>query len=308
MKERSDWNAVWIVTGEKTVPWALASAATYRLCHPGSKLRWLASESAHWRWRDLVPNWLAADFDVDVCANVEESDHEGSRRLKVQARRLVQGDFIQTDADILFARPLGFDLLQIPVMAAAPNRETVGLGVEDPSNSWSNGVFFATGWDWVQTYFNTGFIVWRDVPEAHEFSRRWEEVRAEFKARTGRVIDQPSFNKAAAEMGCVTLLDSRYNAPVLSLPKLARGACCYHYYTAVAKRFPNSTALEWLASKFESRATDTRESVQSFIRHPQPFRGWLAPAHYYSQSGQWRNYFERELRFRWDHWKKWLKS
>ena len=290
--------AVWVVTGESCVPMALASSATFRVCHPQAKIQWLASKTAYSEWKKLVPEWLRDRFEVHVYSDGLEDDVSASRRLKLGARQLVNGNFIQVDADILFVKPLELDYTKIPFLAACLNRDSIGQGIEDTGNSWARGIFFALSWPWVEHYFNTGFIVWKDVPEAYAFSRRWKEVREEFQNRTGHYIDQPAFNKAAAEMGCVSLLDTRYNAPVTSLPKLARGAFCYHYYTVVAKRFPNSTTLEWLASKFENRASDSRESVEAFIRNPQPFRGWTAPSHFYWQSGQLQNFLERELRIR----------
>ena len=296
--------AVWVVTGESCVPMAMASAATFRMCHPNGTIHWLASKAAHDAWQKSVPEWLRDRFEVHVYSDGLEDDVSASRRLKLGARQLVNGNFIQVDADILFLKPLELDYKKIPFLAACLNRDSIGQGIEDTGNSWARGIFFALSWPWVKHYFNTGFIVWKDVPEAYAFSRRWKEVREEFQNRTGHYIDQPAFNKVAAEMGCVSLLDTRYNAPVTSLPKLARGAFCYHYYTAVAKRFPKSTELEFLAAKFLRCDSDILNYVKAFMRNPKPFRGWSAPSYFYWQSGQWINIIEKKLRAGWDHFKK----
>ncbi len=296
--------AAWVVTGESCVPMAMASAATFRMCHPNGTIHWLASKAAYETWQKLVPEWLRDRFEVLVHEDGAEDDISASRRLKLGARQLVNGDFIQVDADILFVKPLEIDYTKIPFLAASLNRDSIGQGIEDTGNSWARGIFFALGWPWVKNYFNTGFIVWKDTPEAIEFSERWKEVREDFRSRTGHYIDQPAFNKVAAEMDCVSLLDTRYNAQVTSLPSLARGAFCYHYYTAVAKRLRGATSLEWLSSKFQNRDPNSYDCVQRFLRNPRPFRGCSAPSYLYKQSGQWLNFIERELRIGWDHCKK----
>lgn len=303
-KSSSNYNAVWVVTGERFVPMAMASAATFRMCHPKGTIYWLVSKPAHDAWKKLVPEWLRDRFEVLVHADGEEDAISASRRLKLSARQLVNGNFIQVDSDILFVKPLEIEYTKIPFLAASLNRDSIEQGIEDPGNSWSRGIFFALGWQWVKNYFNTGFIVWKDTPEAFAFSERWKEIREEFRNRTGHYIDQPAFNKVASEMDFVSILDTRYNAQVTSLPKLARGAFCYHYYTVVANRLPGATSLEWLSSKFQNRDSDSYENVQRFLRNPQPFRGWSAPGYFYRHSGQWRNYLERKTRIGWDDFKK----
>ena len=306
---QKQYSAVWVVTGEKYVPWGLASAASLHVLHSEWKLVWLVSDSAARRVQDLMPDFLRNRLEIRVAAESGESEKEASRRLKVQARRLVKGDFFQIDADIIFARPLDFDWTSVPTMAAAPNRETIGDFKEDPINGWAKGIFFTIGWRMPTPYFNTGFVFWKDVPEAHEFATEWERARSEFLQRTGHCIDQPAFNKVAGERGCVTVLDSRFNAPVITLPHLSRGASCYHYYAALGDDTGiNCTALARLAAKIESKEGDVFEEICKFQLNPKPFVGWGAHEQQYWHAGQWRNYAERKLRVGWDHFKKKLKG
>lgn len=294
--------AVWIVTGEKYVPWALASAATFHAHHREMPLVWLASESAVRKADQLLPEWLRGSLDVRVAAHSGEPDREASRRLKVEARRLIDGDFFQVDADVLLALPLqSADFEKVGVLAAAPNRETFGEFREDPDNRWAHELFNKAGWNWPGSYFNTGFIFWRDNAQAREFSERWERAREEFTSKVGMVVDQPAFNRAADETQWVSRLESRYNAPVNTLPRLARGASCYHYYAQeeVDGAFRNTT-LGFLAGRFSLKRADTREAVESFARSPQPFVGWGANSEQYRLAGQWWNYLERKMRVGWD--------
>jgi len=303
------YSAVWVLTGEKYVPWGLASAASLHVLHPDWNLVWLVSESAARRAQELTPDFLKDRLEIRVVAESGESDKEASRRLKVQARRLVKGDFFQVDADILFARPLDFDWSSVPTMAAAPNRETIGEFQEDPINGWAKGIFFTVGWRMPTPYFNTGFLFWRDVAKAQEFTDRWQRERDDFLSRTGHCIDQPAFNKVDGEMGCVSLLDSRFNAPVITLPQLSKGASCYHYYAALgAETGINCTMLAWLAAKIERKEGDVLEEIMKFQSNPKPFVGWGAREQQYWLAGQWRNYAERKLRVGWDHLKKKLNT
>ena len=302
-------SAVWVVTGEKYVPWGLASVATFHALHPECNLVWLVSDSAATRTENLISDFLKNRLEIRVVAEFGESDKEASRRLKVQARRLVEGDFFQIDADILFARPLDFDWSSVATIAAAPNRETIGEFREDPINGWAKGIFFTVGWRMPTPYFNTGFVFWKDVPEAHEFATQWERERSEFQLRTGHCIDQPAFNKVAGEMGIVTLLDSRFNAPVITLPHLSKGASCFHYYATLGDETGiNCTMLARLAAKIERKEGDVLEEILKFQLNPKPFVGWGAHEQQYWLAGQWRNYAERKLRVGWDHLKKKLKS
>ena len=305
---QKQYSAVWVVAGEKYVPLGLASAATFHALHPDWNLVWLVSESAARRAHDLVPDFLKNRLEIRVVAESGESEKEASRRLKVQARRLVKGDFFQIDADIIFARSLDFDWTSVPTMASASNRETIGDFKEDPINGWAKGIFFTIGWRMPTPYFNTGFVFWKDVPEAHEFATQWERERSAFQLRTGHCIDQPAFNKVAGEMACVTVLDSRFNAPVITLPHLSKGSSCYHYYAALgAETGINCTMLARLAAKIERKEKDVLEEIVKFQSNPKPFVGWGAQEQQYWLAGQWRNYAERKLRVGWDHIKKKLK-
>jgi hypothetical protein len=302
---QKQYSAVWVVTGEKYVPWGLASAATFHVLHPDCNLVWLVSDSAATRTENLIPDFLKNRLEMRVVAQTGESDKEASRRLKVQARRLVKGDFFQVDADILFVRPLDFDWSSVSTMAAAPNRETIGEFKEDPTNSWAAGIFLGVGWEMPEHYFNTGFIFWRDAIDAHEFASQWERERGEFLLRTRHCIDQPAFNKVAGDMGCVTLLNSRFNAPVITLPQLSKGASCYHYYASLGEETGiNCTMLARLASKIERKEKDVLEEFNKFQSNPKPFVGWGATEQQYWLAGQWRDYAERKLRVGWDQWKK----
>ena len=302
--------AVWIVTGEKYVPWALASAATFHAHHREMPLIWLASEGAARKANELVPDWLRGSLDVRVAAHKAEPDREASRRLKVEARRLMEGDFFQIDADVLLARPLqGADFEKVGVLAAAPNRETFGEFREDPGNRWSHDLFSKAGWKWPNAYFNTGFIFWRDNTQAREFSERWERAREEFTSKVGMVVDQPAFNRAADETQWVSRLESRYNAPVNTLPQTAKVATVYHYYFSEAMPWAiRCTSLSSLAEKFETQDERALELVRSFCTSPKPFVGWGAHEKQYLLSGQLRNFLERKLRVGADHFRKSIRN
>ena len=302
--------AVWIVTGEKYVPWAMASAATFHAHHREMPLIWLASDSAARKANELVPDWLRDSLDVRVAAHSGEPDREASRRLKVEARRLIEGDFFQIDADVLLARPLQrADFEKVEAVGAAPNREPAGEFEEDPDNKYAQAFFREMGWQWPDTYLNTGFIFWRDNEAAHAFTQAWEKAREEFAAKMQIVIDQPAFNHVADLSGSVTTLDSRYNAPVSLLPQLTRNAVCYHYYasddTGEAVR---GSALVYLAGKFATKSSDAKYAVERFVKAPKPFVGWGAHSEQYRLAGQWRNYLERKLRVGWDGAKRRLKA
>lgn len=300
---------LWIVTGEKYVPWALASSATFRLLHPEYGLIWLASDSAAKKAEELAPDWLKNALEIRISAKNGETDKEASRRLKVRARQLVEGDFFQIDADILLARRLkAEDFTSVAVVAAALNRDSGGEFREDFRNNFARELFKRVEWEWPKNYFNTGFIFWRDNPSAYEISSQWETARDKFAEKTGMVIDQPAFNHAASQTGNVCILNTRYNASVSVLPQLSRSAACYHYYASEKTgETVRGSALVYLADKFERKSEDVREAVESFVSNPKPFVGWGANEKQYLLAGQWQNYLERKLRVGWDHFKKKLK-
>ncbi|HBJ33237.1 MAG TPA: hypothetical protein DDZ51_00440 [Planctomycetaceae bacterium] len=270
------------------------------------ELVWLASNDTMNRLCELLPEWLEAKLQVRVVAAKEEDNRIASRRLKVQARQLVEGDFFQLDADLLLARPLRFsDFENVASVAAALNRETLGDFKEDFENKWSQQLFRQAGWKWPENYFNTGFLFWKDNERTHGFCKGWQEARDEFTARVGKVIDQPAFNRVACEHEHVTVVDSCYNSPVSTLPQLSRKARCYHYYADQDGHDGfRGTALGYLAEKLSNKDNDARAAIEQFARSPRPFVGWGANSTQYRMAGQWANYFERKLRVSLNHLKR----
>ena len=125
-----------------------------------------------------------------------------SRQLKTSVRNRIEGDFLFVDCDTVITRSLdGID--ETGAMMAAC-RDTHSDFVNNPYRNLCLMHGHLLGWpiDNEEDYFNSGVIFVKDVPEAHEFYRRWNENLN--KGYSSKVfMDQPAFAKTNYEMGHV---------------------------------------------------------------------------------------------------------
>lgn len=138
---------------------------------------------------------------VDLDGN-RLNPQQRSRQLKTSVRNRIEGDFLFVDCDTVITRSLdGID--ETGAMMAAC-RDTHSDFVNNPYRNLCLRHGHLLGWpiDNEEDYFNSGVIFVKDVPEAHEFYRRWNENLN--KGYSSKVfMDQPAFAKTNYEMGHV---------------------------------------------------------------------------------------------------------
>ena len=138
---------------------------------------------------------------VDLDGN-KLSAQQRSRQLKTSVRKHVKGDFLFIDCDTIVVKSLSdIDNCSFAIAAC---RDTHSVFRDNPYRDMCLYHGHLLGWpiDDEVDYFNSGVIYVKDVPETHEFYRRWNEnLNKGYSAKV--FMDQPSFAKTNYEMGHV---------------------------------------------------------------------------------------------------------
>ncbi len=170
---------------------------------------------------------------VDECLVVESAEVEvgaRSRDLKIRARSLIDGDFVQLDSDTLPIRPFAEVFEGSFDMAAALDRNHICPFPHFPR--WFEESYRQLGWPFpTRRYFNSGVIFWKDNPRTRELARAWLQAWHEQRQQLGIHFDQPSFNHAIDQQQLeVAELDLRYNALVRASPWFGKDASILHFH------------------------------------------------------------------------------
>ena len=152
-----------------------------------------------------------------------------SRYLKTRMRKIVPGDFTYLDSDTIVRRPLD-EIFGYP----EPLCIVRNLNLPYPVNlsHKERNVFTLNDWPVYESgeYFNSGIMVWRDIPEAHEISDAWAAAW-DISAAKGHHIDQPALNHVLRSLNKpVRTLDDRFNAQVRANPATSPDAAIWHFF------------------------------------------------------------------------------
>lgn len=179
---------------------------------------------------------LASEI-VTVMLDHSLNAQERSRQLKTSVRNYIEGDFLFIDCDTIVVKPL--DDIDNTSAVIAACRDTHSNFADNPYRDLSLRHGHLLGWpiDEEQDYFNSGVIYVKDVPEAHEFYRRWNEnLNAGYAHKVK--MDQPSFAKTNYEMGhIIQHLTDVWNCELKHGIRYMKDAYIIHYLCTNPSRY-----------------------------------------------------------------------
>ncbi len=208
---------------------ATVATAMVRRVHPDACIWMLVDEKTAVNLPDRAGLLMEAVDEYRVVQTGYEAPAMRAGCLKSKLRQQVQGDFIFLDVDAIPIRPFGEVVNQCEDIGAVLDRHDLPDDYRYPQ--WEQDVMAKLGWTLPKPYFNSGVLVFRDTPAAHElgaeWQRRWQQVQA-----LGRWEDQPSFNSAIEVLKPrVKILPGGYNAQIHMKPHQVRNASIIHFFS-----------------------------------------------------------------------------
>jgi len=159
----------------------------------------------------------------------EFNAQQRSRQLKTSIRQLIKGDFLYIDCDTIVTRRLD-EIDSIDAMIAAC-RDSHCDFIDNPYRDLNLKLGRQLGWPINQErqFFNGGVTYVKDVPEAYEFYRHWNENLTDgYKMNVFQ--DQPSFAKTNYEMNhIVQQLPDEWNCELKHGIRYLKDAFIVHY-------------------------------------------------------------------------------
>lgn len=245
------------------------SVASVRLFCPGARVVVACdpdSARAMKQARDLL---LEEVDEVMVVPTPEGNSAFRNRHIKTRLRTLVKGEFLFLDSDTIVRGDLSALIGIKGDIAAAPNHSADSLGAQ----IWDEDrVHLDTmGWTIAGTYFNGGFIFYRDTAAARALGPEWHDRWAAGFRKTGRVNDQPALNASIAALDIrVEKLPHRYNAQFTMNRSTASEALVWHYYsTDSSLRYAAIGAL--IKGVLDNEAIPSKELV-NVMRGREPWK------------------------------------
>lgn len=295
----------WCFAGDPAGPYLgmlRLSVISAHVFHPELPAVCLVPEGSAAELRDRLSR-LAAERGVSVTvipvAVPHADDCMQSRWLKTHLYQVLDADAIALDVDTMLVARLPFEELPCAAVCAAINRD--GAGGRPVSSERLIGDRFARcGWKWdaerFRRYSNTGVLVYRRSAAAHDLAQRWIDAWHQFRSVTGEHYDQPAFNHAAFEAGCVGRLPPPWNAPVAALPQSARGALVFHYYASTLAVPAPHTLWGRLLAKDRAGELPSDDQLRVILSRSLPFVSVGASITETFYAGQWRYFAAAVMR------------
>ena len=178
-----------------------------------------------------------ADEVISVPLDASYTQRQRSRLLKTSVRQYVEGDYLFIDCDTVICRP--FESLEPLSHDLAACVDTHCPDFHDNPYRWlclRHGHLLGWPIDGETQYFNSGILLVKDSPIAHEFYRKWQDNLIEsFSKRI--LMDQPAFAKTNYEMGhIVQVLDDVWNCELKHGLRYLKDARIVHYLTTNTSR------------------------------------------------------------------------
>lgn len=207
----------------------LISIRALRIVHPKAKVTILVDEVTDQLLSALRHPILEQADDVRVVQTGMSDPVQRSRFVKTSMRAHMNGDFLYIDVDAMPVRSLApLWKLDCDIAAAIdhnypPDRHQL----ED----WVDDLYQQMNWTYdAPRYYNSGVMLFRDTPKAHELGALWHQRWLESSAR-GCNKDQPSLNSCLPVVAPrLAIMPNRYNSMVFMGMENTRGAAMLHFW------------------------------------------------------------------------------
>lgn len=192
-----------------------------------------------------------------------------NRHVKTRLRTLVEGEFLFMDSDTIVRGDLSALAGIEADIAAAPNHSANCFAEQ----IWDEDRAYLDIMDWAvaKTYYNGGFIFYRDTAAARALGFEWHDRWAAGFTQTGRANDQPALNASIAALNIrVEELPHRYNAQFTMNRSAASEALVWHYYST--DRTLQFTAIGALIKNAMKNEVIPDRELMNVIRSRQPWK------------------------------------
>ncbi|HKF94817.1 MAG TPA: hypothetical protein VKB96_09490, partial [Gammaproteobacteria bacterium] len=227
------------------------AALSVRRLHPQARII-LVTDDATARAIDLRSHRVRSIVSEIIVQTTGTDDPlVSSRYLRTVLRRLIKGDYLYLDSDVVAVRPLDRGWPKRADLAMARDRNRRGItplalpGIEKLRAKF--------GWEFrMDRYLNAGVMFVRDTPAAHafyaEWHRRWKQALS-----LGMWQDQFSLNNASTTgIATIAMLPDRDNWVTHSTAMLRGRARIFHFFASTCgDKIPDNTLLGHLISRFQ---------------------------------------------------------
>lgn len=248
---------------------AVISATTLRRVTPKAKITILSDVDtarletpAAGMLREITDQWIAED--VDFASPVERS-----RYLKLNCRRLIDGDYVYLDCDTLFAKDLSAITSHPGDFAAAPD-----LGIPLPDT-----IAFSErkGWALPKKIFNSGVMSVRDTKAMRDV---WASAYALWleAASENLFFDQLPSNVAFSRAGAhIHWLPATYNAQIGNRTYAAIKPHVFHIFAT----FDHDDTIQYhLIRQLKETGSFDQSVIDEFLRTGNPWVRLSSPGQY----------------------------
>jgi len=181
-----------------------------------------------------------ADEVITISYDVNKFNaQQRSRQLKTSIRNIIDGDFLYIDCDTIITRRLD-DIDKTNAIIAAC-RDSHCDFIDNPFRDMDISIGRKMNWpiDKEKVFFNGGVVYVKDVPETHEFYRRWNENLNEGYLKN-IFLDQPSFAKTNYEMDhIVCSLPDEWNCELKYGVRYLKDSYIVHYLCTNPSQYQN---------------------------------------------------------------------
>lgn len=155
-----------------------------------------------------------------------------NRWIKTRLGLILPGDVLFLDSDILVRGSLAAIAEQVKQFGAVHNHNgaTVAEQIWDEDRDNLRNI----GWsDQFDHYLNGGVWMYRTCDRVKTFFQTWHDTWLQSVQSTGRLRDQPSFNRAIADTGLnLTVMPRRYNEQLAFQWDHSSNATIWHFYAS----------------------------------------------------------------------------
>lgn len=227
------------------------SMAFLKRVHPEARVLLLCDARSHGALVGAGHPVLGLADEVVPVETPEGSPGYRNRSVKTRQRQIVGGDFVYLDADTLVIRRLDEMLACASPVAGVTNFN--GTNRLEELTRWERDFIREIGWpDPEKPFVNGGVLLLRDHPATHRFGALWHERWQELCRATGRHYDQPALNRALCDSGVdYALLNHRFNAQVIARPRLAPGACVWHFFNSMGEEWVPYSVMDVCLTAFQ---------------------------------------------------------
>ena len=197
-----------------------------------------------------------------------------SRWLKTSIRQIVKDDYLFIDTDTIITGDLS-EIDNVDGRISAVLDRHLSLDKNQRGEAIVKQCR-RSGWNPEKQdyqYFNSGVMLVKECPEAHELYKKWHDIW-ESSYNRGIDIDQPALGLANRQAGyLIKELDGTWNCQILGNGlRFMHDAKILHYYNSDSRTLLHSNPFVFSDGQFQQRVKDTGfqlpEEIKEMIKTP----------------------------------------